>query len=86
MNRVIVIDQGQVVMDGPRDVVLNKLATNDQKQKESATSQPSTSKEQGSSMGQTAPPHGRTIVIKSDQSQTYQNPTNHSQVQKVNME
>lgn len=31
VNRVIVIDQGKVVMDGPRDAVLQKLRENDKK-------------------------------------------------------
>lgn len=44
VNRVVVIDQGQVVMDGPRDEILRKLSQNEQKQpaQEAARTQPAT--------------------------------------------
>ncbi len=34
VNRIIVVDNGQIVMDGPRDAVLQKLAQNEVEQKE----------------------------------------------------
>lgn len=31
VDRIVVMDQGKIVMDGPRDAVLKKLAQNEQK-------------------------------------------------------
>ena len=36
VSRIIVIDQGKIVMDGPRDVVLQQLAQNEQAEQQRA--------------------------------------------------
>ncbi|MGV6989109.1 type I secretion system permease/ATPase [Testudinibacter sp. P80/BLE/0925] len=36
VDRIVIIDQGKVVMDGPRDAVLKKLAENERKQQQQA--------------------------------------------------
>ena len=46
MNRIVVVDGGQVVMDGPRDAVLKKLMENEtaaQQQAQAVAQQPSQS-------------------------------------------
>lgn len=85
VNRVIVIDQGQVVMDGPRDEVLKKLAINEQIK--SAT-QPNAAAATGqtSSAGTMEQKEGRTIVITPDHASTVQNHPNNTQLEKINVE
>lgn len=85
VSRVIVIDQGQVVMDGPRDEVLKKLALNEQTK--STTQQNSTvATGQTSSAVAAGQKEGRTIVIKPDHASTVQNHPNNTQLEKINVE
>ncbi|PWB13110.1 type I secretion system permease/ATPase [Acinetobacter sp. AM] len=85
VSRVIVIDQGQVVMDGPRDEVLKKLALNEQTK--STTQQNSTvATGQTSSAVAAGQKEGRTIVIKPDHASTVQNHPNTTQLEKINVE
>lgn len=85
VSRVIVIDQGQVVMDGPRDEVLKKLALNEQSK--STTQQNSTvATGQTSSAVAAGQKEGRTIVIKPDHASTVQNHPNTTQLEKINVE
>lgn len=85
VSRVIVIDQGQVVMDGPRDEVLKKLALNEQSK--STTQQNSTvATGQTSSAVAAGQKEGRTIVIKPDHASTAQNHPNTTQLEKINVE
>lgn len=85
VSRVIVIDQGQVVMDGPRDEVLKKLALNEQSK--STTQQNSTvATGQTSSAVAAGQKEGRTIVIKPDHASTVQNHPNNTQLEKINVE
>lgn len=85
VSRVVVIDQGQVVMDGPRDEVLKKLALNEQVK--SATPQNSTATTgQSSSTVTIGQKEGRTIVIKPDHASSVQNHTNNTQLEKINVE
>ncbi|TCB38253.1 type I secretion system permease/ATPase [Acinetobacter sp. ANC 4910] len=85
VSRVIVIDQGQVVMDGPRDEVLKKLALNEQTKL--TTQQNSTvATGQTSSAVAAGQKEGRTIVIKPDHASTVQNHSNNTQLEKINVE
>ena len=81
VSRVVVIDQGQVVMDGPRDEVLKKLAQNEQKKTTaSSAAQTVTSATQASNAA------GRTIVIQPDNAATVRKQTKEASIQEQNVE
>lgn len=84
VSRVVVIDQGQVVMDGPRDEVLKKLAQNEQKKtttpSAAMTAQTVTSATQASNAA------GRTIVIQPDNAATVRKQTKETLIQEQNVE
>ena len=84
VSRVVVIDQGQVVMDGPRDEVLKKLAQNEQKK--TTTPSTATSARTVTSATQASNAAGRTIVIQPDNAATVRKQTKETSIQEQNVE
>ena len=84
VSRVVVMDQGQVVMDGPRDEVLKKLAQNEQKK--TTASSAATAAQAVTSATQAGNAAGRTIVIQPDNATTVRKQTKETALQEQNVE
>lgn len=84
VSRVVVIDQGQVVMDGPRDEVLKKLAQNEQKK--TTASSAATAAQTVTSATQAGNAAGRTIVIQPDNAATVRKQIKETSLQEQNVE
>ncbi|WP_100242239.1 type I secretion system permease/ATPase [Acinetobacter tandoii] len=84
VSRVVVIDQGQMVMDGPRDEVLKKLAQNEQKK--TTASSAATAAQAVTSATQAGNAAGRTIVIQPDNAATVRKQIKETSLQEQNVE